>query len=105
MDYIESSDLEMKRGFNSYKWGGYLIWRGAPVFIDGRADVYGDDFIHNYQRTFSLKHDWPEPLEEFEVDYVLMESTHSLLTLLAESQDWEKVYEDPVASIYSRDAK
>jgi len=105
VDYIETSDLDTKRGFNSYKWGGYLIWRGTPVFIDGRADVYGDEFLHNYQRTFGLKVDWQEPLEEFDVDYILMESTHSLLTLLAESPDWKQVYKDPVASIYSRDSK
>jgi len=105
VDYIETSDLDTKRVFNSYKWGGYLIWRGTPVFIDGRADVYGDEFLHNYQRTFGLKVDWQEPLEEFDVDYILMESTHSLLTLLAESPDWKQVYKDPVASIYSRDSK
>ena len=30
--------------FNHYDWGGYLIWKlypSTPVFIDGRADLYG----------------------------------------------------------------
>ena len=36
------SGLAEQPGYNSYNWGGYLIWRGLPVFVDGRADVYGD---------------------------------------------------------------
>src|SRR5947208_1110155 len=29
--------LPNARVFNTYEFGGYLIWRGVPVFIDGRA--------------------------------------------------------------------
>ncbi|MGH9566786.1 MAG: hypothetical protein ACRD4I_12425, partial [Candidatus Angelobacter sp.] len=34
---------------NHYNWGGYLIWKLYPqyrVFVDGRADLYGDDFLN-----------------------------------------------------------
>ena len=34
--------------YNDYGWGGYLIWKLYPqrkVYIDGRADVYGDAFM------------------------------------------------------------
>lgn len=30
-----------ERVLNPYDWGGYLVWRGVPVFVDGRADLYG----------------------------------------------------------------
>jgi len=33
---------------NNYNFGGFLIFSGVPVFIDGRADLYGDDFIRGY---------------------------------------------------------
>ncbi|MDA8336516.1 MAG: hypothetical protein M0Z41_16260 [Peptococcaceae bacterium] len=26
--------------FNNYNWGGYLIYEGVPVYIDGRSEVY-----------------------------------------------------------------
>ncbi|MCB0994906.1 MAG: hypothetical protein KDB21_07430, partial [Acidimicrobiales bacterium] len=42
VDYLVETGLADQNGFNAYQWGGYLIWRSVPVFIDGRADVYGD---------------------------------------------------------------
>ncbi|MDH4209650.1 MAG: hypothetical protein OEV76_12295, partial [Anaerolineae bacterium] len=46
--------------YNLYHWGGYLIWRLYPehkVFIDGRADVYGDAFIEEYLQVYQLRED------------------------------------------------
>src|SRR5215204_2290772 len=37
--------------FNEYDWGGYLIWKLYPsyrVYIDGRADVYGEAGMEEY---------------------------------------------------------
>ncbi len=36
------------RIFVFYDWGGYAIWNLYPeyrVFVDGRADLYGDDLL------------------------------------------------------------
>jgi hypothetical protein len=30
---------------NDYNFGGYLIFAGVRPYIDGRADMYGDDFV------------------------------------------------------------
>lgn len=102
VDYLERSGLGHKRGYNSYNWGGYLIWRGIPVFVDGRADVYGDEFLHYYRQTFDLTDRWQVPLNDFKVDYVLIESTNSLASLLSESDHWRQDYKDEVATIYMR---
>jgi len=102
LDYIESAGLSQARMYNSYNWGGYLLWRGYRVFIDGRADVYGDEFINEYLLAYQLRGDWRQPLEKYSVDYVLIESRASLATLLTESADWEKVYEDEVAVVFTR---
>jgi hypothetical protein len=102
VDYLEQSGLAEKRGYNSYNWGGYLIWRGAPVFVDGRADVYGDDFLFYYRRTFEIRENWQEPLEEFDVDYVLMERDSPLSTLLLHNTGWQEAYVDELARIFVR---
>jgi hypothetical protein len=39
--------------FSVYRWGGYLIWRRIPVFIDGRTDLYGDEFAREYLSLIS----------------------------------------------------
>ena len=34
--------------FNDYDFGGYLIFSGIPTYIDGRAELYGQDFFSDY---------------------------------------------------------
>jgi hypothetical protein len=100
VDYLEASGLHEARGYNSYNWGGYLIWRGVPVFVDGRADVYGDPFLLFYRETFEVQSTWQEPLDEYDVDYVLMERGTPLTAVLAASPEWTQVYEDDIAQIF-----
>ncbi len=103
VDYLEASGLDAARGYNSYNWGGYLIWRGVPVFVDGRADVYGDPFLLFYRETFEVKSTWQEPLDEYDVDYVLMERGTPLTAVLTASPEWMQVYEDDIAEIFIRE--
>jgi hypothetical protein len=102
VDYLEESGWADRRGYNSYNWGGYLIWRGVKVFVDGRADVYGDDFLFYYRRTFELREDWQEPLAAFDVDYVLMERESPLSVVLLRDVGWQEVYADELARIFVR---
>ena len=44
-----------KRVLNDLPFGGYLIWRQMPVFIDGRAELYGEEFEMAYYRALQLK--------------------------------------------------
>ena len=103
VDFLQETELASSRGFNSYNWGGYLIWRGLPVFVDGRADVYGDSFLFEYRRTFDLKPDWQAPLQQYAVDYVLMEQGSQLALLLEESPEWRPIYTDGQAQIFVPD--
>jgi hypothetical protein len=103
VDYLQTSGLDEARGYNSYNWGGYLIWRGVPVFVDGRADVYGDPFLLYYRETFEVQSTWQEPLDEYDVDYVLMERGTPLTAVLAASPEWTQVYEDDIAQIFVRE--
>ncbi|MBK7177949.1 MAG: hypothetical protein IPH82_12305 [Chloroflexi bacterium] len=102
VDYLESSGLAEQPGYNSYNWGGYLIWRGLPVFVDGRADVYGDPFLFYYLQTFEVADNWQEPLDDYAVAYVLMETGAPLTTLLQTSPDWQLAFADDVAQIFIR---
>ncbi len=102
VDFLEEAGLAQEPGYNSYNWGGYLIWRGLPVFIDGRADVYGDDFIFYYLKTFELQDDWRTPLDDYDVAYVIMETGSQLNTVLAASGEWQEAYADDVAQIFVR---
>jgi hypothetical protein len=102
VDYLEISGLSERPGYNSYNWGGYLIWRDIPVFVDGRADVYGDSFLFFYRQAFDAGFNWQEPLDQYDVEYVLMERGSPLNSLLDLHPDWSEVYHDDVAQIFVR---
>ncbi len=102
VDFLEAQGLSRARGFNNYSWGGYLIWRGLPVYADGRADVYGD-FLFTFQQTNAARDGWEEPLEAFDVHYALIERDAVLGTVLRESDRWQLVYQDDVAAVFLRD--
>lgn len=92
--------------FNEYNWGGYLIWRLYPerkVFIDGRADVYGDAFIFDYLKTYHAERGWRERLDHHRIRTVLIEPHSQLSNLLREEKGWRTVFEDPGAVIFTRE--
>ena len=101
VDWLEAEGLDQARIFNEYGWGGYLIWREVPVFIDGRADLYGDEFIYFYMQTYTQQTDWREPLNTYDVDYLLLNANGGLRILIDEVEDWRPIYEDDLAIIYA----
>jgi hypothetical protein len=89
--------------FNSYTWGGYLIWKlypQYPVYIDGRADVHGADFIRNYARIYQAQSGWEEDLENTGARIVLIENDSLLTKALRESKGWQILYEDEQSIIF-----
>jgi hypothetical protein len=88
--------------FNSYDWGGYLIWKLYPerrVYIDGRADVYGDAFLEEFLRTNKGQGDWREPLRRYQVRTVIVKPDAPLASLLVNEDGWSKVFEDKQAVV------
>ncbi|HEY6120161.1 MAG TPA: hypothetical protein VIV66_09395 [Pyrinomonadaceae bacterium] len=91
--------------YNNYGWGGYLINRLYPnyrVYIDGRADVYGDDFMTETMRTFDGHSGWRQPLDRLSVHTVLISPDAALASLLRNDVNWQRVYEDDQAVIFTR---
>jgi hypothetical protein len=91
--------------FNSYGWGGYLIWRVYPeyqVYIDGRADLYGDAFIFDYISIYHAEPGWDEKLKSKGVQTVLVESRSPLANMLRETPPWRIMFEDKVSILFER---
>jgi hypothetical protein len=99
------AQLDAPRMFNAYNWGGYLIWRFYPerlVFIDGRADLYGDALFRQYLQVAEAEPAWDEVLSTYQVDAVICERQGPLATLLTASSGWQPVYEDTIAAVFRR---
>ncbi len=89
--------------FNSYNWGGYLIWnlREYPVFIDGRADLYGEEMIEQWKQVTKGGEAAQHILNEWDVNIILLEPGWSVVNELSQ-QGWELYYEDDISVIYGR---
>jgi hypothetical protein len=88
--------------FNHYDWGGYLIWKLYPqarVFIDGRADLYGEDFLNEFAKTYELKDDWRRTLERWGIKTVIIPTNSALAQGLRVSPGWTILYQDSEAIV------
>jgi hypothetical protein len=90
------------RIFNHYDWGGYLIWNlypSTPVFIDGRADLYGEQLLDQFAGTYQLKGDWRQTMQRWNISTVIVPTDSALATGLRSSHGWTVSYEDSQAVI------
>jgi hypothetical protein len=90
--------------FNQYTWGGYLLefLPEHKVFVDGRADFYGEDLLKEFSATSGLRTNWLQVLAKYDVQWTLMPRDHPLNLALALLPQWSCVYTDTVATIYRR---
>lgn len=104
VEYIQSNDLENNL-FNEYKWGGYLIYHLYPqqrVFVDGRADVYGDELIDKYVDVSRLRPRWREVIDENDVRMALVEKASPLAVVLGQDTRWREVFVGEVERLFVR---
>ena len=91
--------------FNLYDWGGYLIWKlnpQPPVFIDGRADLYGEFLMREFANTYDLKGNWHEALQTWGIRTVLVKPDCALAVALRNAAGWEVDYSDSQSIVLER---
>jgi len=91
--------------FNSYNWGGYLIyklWPDYPIYIDGRTDLYDDVFIRRYLNVMAGGEGWQRTLDQDGINLVFIESDSTLAKFLHKDPAWTELYGDEKAAIFSR---
>jgi hypothetical protein len=99
VDYLKEVKPEGNM-FNTYNYGGYLIWAldEYPVFVDGRADLYGDEIILPLYRILTGSEEWVEVFDEWEIGFVIVEPEAYLVPNL-EHAGWQLIYQDDLAVI------
>jgi len=92
---------------NNYNWGGLLIFTtpDIPVFVDGRTDLYGDDFLGDYFKTVLGASDWRDLLLDYDIQTVWMPPESAISTLLREDDNWQVVFEDDLSVILERQSE
>jgi hypothetical protein len=90
--------------FNSYPFGGYLIFSGIAPFIDSRADVYGDVFIKRYVKaeTGNDVTDLTDLLDQYKIDWALVQPDSAVNLKFGLLPGWHKVFADDYSVVYIR---
>jgi hypothetical protein len=90
--------------FNSYEFGGYLDFVGIPPFIDGRTELYGEQFMLRYYRGVMLEDlpDFLKLLDDYRIETTLLVPATPAVALLDRLPEWRRVYADATAVIYTR---
>ncbi len=104
VQYLNSTPLPGKM-FNKYGWGGYLIYAlqpSQPVFIDGRADMYGEEIFTEYRKVAGIDEDIESILNKYEVNWVIYPHDSALVRYLMAGGRWREVYCDEEASVLLR---
>jgi hypothetical protein len=89
--------------FNSENFGGYLVFRGVPSFIDGRIEMFGNAFLQRYlDAANGDAATLAELLRRWDVHWTLLEPDQPAASLLDHLPGWRRVYRDAHAVIHVR---
>jgi hypothetical protein len=91
--------------FNPDEWSGYLIYKlypGTKVYFDDRHDFYGEAFIKEYLEARNATWRWQEPLDKYQVRWVLIATDCPLAGVLKENKGWRAAYDDGRAIVFAR---
>jgi hypothetical protein len=90
--------------FNSYNWGGYVIWALYPdylSFVDGRTDLFSDEILEEYLNAWLAKPGWQTFLEEWGIQWALLEIDSPLSRAMI-YDGWKVLYQNDQAIILDK---
>ena len=105
---LENLDIHNIRLFNEYNYGSYLLYKGIPVFIDSRADLYSpefngeEDIFMDFINTSNIGRYYGTTFEKYDITHVLLykNSKISMLIDKTEPENYNKIYSDDHFVIY-----
>lgn len=97
-------ELQAKNVLNGYGFGGYLIFAHVRPFIDGRADMFGADFLSLYHRVASGD---PEAVEDtlkrYDIAWTMLPPSSGAIAVMDREPGWRRLYANSRAVVHVRD--
>lgn len=116
---LNNLDVKEIKLFNEYNYGSYLLYRGIPVFIDSRADLYapefngtkgedgkyhGRDIFSDYVNITSISTYYDDKFNEYGITHVLIKKGSKLNMLIKRNDNYKELYSDNNFVLYERNA-
>lgn len=108
---LENVDLSTARFYNEYNYGSYLLFRGIPVFIDSRADLYTpefsgkeEDIFSDFLDTSSIGKFYEDIFEKYGITHVICYKNSKMNMIITKTNDPKltQIYGDDNFVVYER---
>jgi len=115
-DYIlEKVDYKNARFYNEYNYGSYMLYRGIPVFVDSRADLYapefntptgnpqdGKDIFMDFIEVSGIAKYYDSVFDDYKMTHAICYKNSKLAMLINNRQDkkYKEIYSDKHFIIY-----
>ena len=112
---LENLNLDEIKLFNEYNYGSYLLYKGIPVFIDSRADLYAPEFntetgnVEDGRNIFmdfidasNLNTFYEDIFEKYGITHVILYRNSKMNLIICNTNDgkYNCLYEDKYFTIY-----
>lgn len=102
---LENLDVKNIRIYNEYNFGSYLLYKGIPVFIDSRADLYTEEFnpgCEVFKDGIGLFKRYKEVFRKYDITHVIIYNTNKLKLVLDMDANFESIYRDDYFTVYEK---
>ena len=112
-DYIlENIDITTAKFYNEYNYGSYMLFRGIPVFIDSRADLYAPEFSGNededifsdFINTSGISKFYGDTFKKYGITHIICNKRSKMNMIITKTKDpnYKELYSDDNFVIYER---
>lgn len=112
---LANLDVNNIKLYNEYNYGSYLLFRGIPVFIDSRCDLYspefnedpangieGRDIFSDALNIAGLAVDYESKFEEYGVTHIILYANSKLAMVLEDDSNYKEIYNEGNFKIFER---
>lgn len=105
---LENLDINNMKLFNEYNYGSYLLFKGIPVFVDSRADLYSPEFnegcnvFMDFINTSGIGTYYGDTFKKYGITHAIMykNSKMNMIIKKTDSEKYNLLYSDDNFVIY-----
>ena len=103
LNYFKEKNIDLSeiRIYNEYNYGSYLLYKGIPVFIDSRADLYdpkfnaGNDIFMDFIESSNLNVYFEDIFEKYDITHIILYKNSKINMIITEANlDGYKLLKD-----------